>query len=599
MKKMLLFSGIVLTMLISSTLLFAQTESKGDTLIIGPLNSAGEPLGALNEAIKADTTANGERVHKVYKLQRKVQYVLTETIQGDFPLVIVADKPDDENRPPIIRCGVKEDGSNVGLWWQLYDDAIFKNLWLSGINLDGSGAINWISQEANASGITITFDGCIVEFPYTWWAVFADWGGPNNYKITDCIFQYIGNPTGAEWNGAVFHHILTDTLIVQNTTFYDFGCFGVNLSETGGGHYYSVIDHCSFVNSMVHPVANHGIIKAKYTNNLFVNCHSFSDDVEEIKRHYDQEAKGIMNYAEIQWDPAVLDSLWGPGGLYGKSYDPNGDGELTVDELVWELKNNAWYFTQPIKDYWAQFADIIPTGTPWMNNYNKAMFENQDGPWTWDLWTFERDSNGVVIDSALVTVNHDPFKYFVEENTMNMDPGIVDMNGTDELLAQNCINMRIERGGGSDFTPVKWHGVDDYLAFTWPLDYDLSYTNAALENAGIDGKPIGSLQWWDQYEYTGIETRVASKPSDFELQQNYPNPFNPTTSINYSLNKKSHVELKVFNILGAEVRTLVNENKNAGKYDVSLDATDLSSGVYFYRLRAGDQTITRKMMLMK
>ena len=106
-------------------------------------------------------------------------------------------------------------------------------------------------------------------------------------------------------------------------------------------------------------------------------------------------------------------------------------------------------------------------------------------------------------------------------------------------------------------------------------------------------------QWWPQYEYTSVETRVASKPTDFELRQNYPNPFNPTTSINYSLNKKSYVELKVYNVLGAEVATLVNETKNAGSYKVSFDATNLSSGVYFYQLKSGDQTITRKMMVMK
>ena len=114
------------------------------------MNSQGEALGSLNEAIKADTNATGERLHKVYKLQRNAQYILTETIQADFPLIIVADQPDDSNRPPIVRCGLKEDGSSVNRWWLLYDGATLKNIWLSGINLDGTGPIDWISQEVNS-----------------------------------------------------------------------------------------------------------------------------------------------------------------------------------------------------------------------------------------------------------------------------------------------------------------------------------------------------------------------------------------------------------------------------------------------------------------
>ncbi len=79
---------------------------------------------------------------------------------------------------------------------------------------------------------------------------------------------------------------------------------------------------------------------------------------------------------------------------------------------------------------------------------------------------------------------------------MNVDPGIKDMNGTDELLAQNRTNIRTEWSGGTVANAVNWHGVNDYLAFKWPWDYDLSYTKAALETAGMDGKPVGSLGWW-------------------------------------------------------------------------------------------------------
>lgn len=532
MKTMLVLFALIVTFMISHPL-SAQNVSKGDTLIVSPLDQNGAPLlGALNMAIHSDTTATGERAHKVYKLQRKAQYILTEVIQADFPLVIVADKPNATNRPPIIRCGLKADGGAVDNWWTLFDNATFKNLWLTGVNLDGTGPISWITQTVNTSKKTISYEGCIVEAPYTWWAMFADWGSNNVYKTKDCIFMNIGNPTGTTWNGAIFNGGTIDSIIHRNSTFYNFGCFATN-----GNVFYQEIDHCTIVNSVVHPVQSHNQVIKKYTNNLFVNGHAFSDDFDEIKRHFDQEVKGLMNYAEIQWDKQALDSLYGPGGAFGKNFDPNGDGTLTDDELVWVLKNNNWFYTDPIKNYWSQFSNVV--ANPWMNNYNKAMFENQDGPWSWKVWTYVRDTANVIIDSTEVTVNHNPFKYFSEENTTNVDPGIKDMNGTDVLLAQNCINIRTEWAGGQVTNPVKWHGIDNYLAFTWPLNFDLSYTNTALQTGSTMGKPVGSLQWWPGQEYVShVDKQNSAKPASFELSQNYPNPFNPTTLISYSLTLK-------------------------------------------------------------
>jgi hypothetical protein len=85
----------------------------------------------------------------------------------------------------------------------------------------------------------------------------------------------------------------------------------------------------------------------------------------------------------------------------------------------------------------------------------------------------------------------------------------------------------------------------------------------------------------------------------YELTQNYPNPFNPNTTIKYQIPKTSIVTLKVYDILGAEVATLVNEEKNPGKYEVSFNATRLASGVYIYRLIAEKFISSKKMILLK
>jgi hypothetical protein len=85
----------------------------------------------------------------------------------------------------------------------------------------------------------------------------------------------------------------------------------------------------------------------------------------------------------------------------------------------------------------------------------------------------------------------------------------------------------------------------------------------------------------------------------FSLNQNYPNPFNPATTISFTLPSKSFVSLKVFDLLGREVATLVNEQKSAGTYTQKWNAANVSSGIYFYRLQADKFTETKKLLLLK
>jgi hypothetical protein len=88
-------------------------------------------------------------------------------------------------------------------------------------------------------------------------------------------------------------------------------------------------------------------------------------------------------------------------------------------------------------------------------------------------------------------------------------------------------------------------------------------------------------------------------PSMFTLSQNYPNPFNPSTKIKYSIPHISFVTLKIYDILGREIETLVNEEKNVGFYEVNFDASKLASGIYFYKLTAENFTDIKKLILIK
>ena len=86
---------------------------------------------------------------------------------------------------------------------------------------------------------------------------------------------------------------------------------------------------------------------------------------------------------------------------------------------------------------------------------------------------------------------------------------------------------------------------------------------------------------------------------DFSLSQNYPNPFNPATTINYDLPSDGIVTIKVYDILGREVKTLVNEMKTAGYHKIQFNAADLASGAYFYQMKAGDFVAVKKFVVVK
>jgi hypothetical protein len=102
-----------------------------------------------------------------------------------------------------------------------------------------------------------------------------------------------------------------------------------------------------------------------------------------------------------------------------------------------------------------------------------------------------------------------------------------------------------------------------------------------------------------QFEYSKVIDVDLGVPKNFELSQNYPNPFNPTTTIHFSLPEASTVKLTVFNILGQEIKTLLNEFKESGIHTLNFNASELNSGIYIYKIEAGTNTQSRKMMFLK
>ena len=107
------------------------------------------------------------------------------------------------------------------------------------------------------------------------------------------------------------------------------------------------------------------------------------------------------------------------------------------------------------------------------------------------------------------------------------------------------------------------------------------------------------FQTWSIDGITAVEPLPVPLPTEFSLSQNYPNPFNPSTTIQFSLPQAENVQLKVFNLLGQEIETLINEYLPSGTYQQQFTATNMPSGIYIYELKAGKQIEKKKMVLLK
>jgi hypothetical protein len=133
--------------------------------------------------------------------------------------------------------------------------------------------------------------------------------------------------------------------------------------------------------------------------------------------------------------------------------------------------------------------------------------------------------------------------------------------------------------------------------YDW-LDCGYSAT-VNLKTAASDGIIVGSTMWKFGSVLTSVGNDASGIPNTFTLNQNYPNPFNPSTKIEYTLQNTSNVTLRVYNVLGQVVATLVSEKQDGGSHSVTFDASKFTSGVYFYQIKAGNYTATRKMLLVK
>jgi hypothetical protein len=170
-------------------------------------------------------------------------------------------------------------------------------------------------------------------------------------------------------------------------------------------------------------------------------------------------------------------------------------------------------------------------------------------------------------------------------NNIDADPLFMNPSSDDYRLSDlsPCI------GAGIDSVDVEgiWYKVPAFCI----MDNPRPTPAGSMPDIGACESPLGA-------PVVGIEQEITF-PEEFVLNQNFPNPFNPSTKIQYSVPQSSQVQIKIYDVLGNEIATLVNETKEAGKYNINFNASKLSSGVYFYTIKAGDFIQTKKMILLR
>ena len=206
-------------------------------------------------------------------------------------------------------------------------------------------------------------------------------------------------------------------------------------------------------------------------------------------------------------------------------------------------------------------------------------------------------------DTTLLTFSDNP-KYGVDFIFSNFTLGYYDTARVTKI-SEGRLWLNVDLTSDGKGTLVQ-KGPD-----LWTDLVELNFTTSHIVQNNLVNWGINDKFWhvydsdnsttWEKGNFNNVTTieKPGNQIRDFNLSQNYPNPFNPTTKIEYSVPQRSFVKLTIYNIIGQEIAVLVNGEKETGKYVVNFDTDNVPSGVYVYRLQAGDFIDTKKMMLLK
>ncbi|NWF89255.1 MAG: PQQ-dependent sugar dehydrogenase [Ignavibacteriaceae bacterium] len=238
------------------------------------------------------------------------------------------------------------------------------------------------------------------------------------------------------------------------------------------------------------------------------------------------------------------------------------------------------------------------------------------------IWALTYDGVNPAVNQLLLTANGSISSFGVDENN---ELYICSFNGRIYKLKSNSSidapsNLRVvsnsptsielEWNDNSDnetgFKIERQVGTNAFELVDSVAANVTSFLDNSISNAFSYGYRVSAFNSTSSSSYSNVasfvtktDDKLNSLPENFQLNQNYPNPFNPTTNIEYAINRRQTITLKIYDSLGHDIETLVSGEKDAGYYSVDFQASNLSSGVYFYQIKGGSFIETRKMILMK
>jgi hypothetical protein len=598
MKKTLLL--IALVVLISTSTMYGQTLSdyvkqvKGDTLVIKTYDDMGGKPDALYYTLLLDTS--NVPAGRVYELQAGGWYPLLNNpsssakhptvIVGSDPTMVVNNK-NAASAPPLI-SGYAGSLTNTG-YISANRDLTIKNCALvPGAN---DGSLGWDVAYTNASNLKLVFDNCIME--HTRW-IFVLVDSPYcNVTFRNCYFvNMTGQP--CRRSGGLFDCFANlDTLLVENCTHIN-ACGSVYRFRESDEFKKIIINHNTFINCAGYVFMNPGFqSNVSLTNNIFVNS-----NVEPYP--------GIHSIDISEQDPD-----WLPMGLVNV-YPDSADAANNTPRKFLCQDNLA---------YW----------DPYLANMDSTLDANKiDNLTNWRSQMIIMNARTDSVFKHIGRFSTTPYSYCVTDTWKDEMPHFTDSKDlfTTQLPILKAYALATVDTNVADYGPASllpdWRLVNSdkskYVYPDWPIPVDLSYSEAGLQTAGLGGLPLGDLNWFPTQktawlaqrtaEYAQIQTaldgavpaaakNINALPAEYTLHQNYPNPFNPSTTIAFSLPRSASASLKVYDMLGREVGTLVNGYTTSGMHEIQFNAANLASGIYLYRLTSGNFTEVKKMMLVK
>jgi hypothetical protein len=525
-------------LLLTSIVLLSAWALNAQTLIEVPAldPAAGEYLNTYMENNPADG----------YILQRGEVYFVDATIMPAGGIHIEGKADPVETAPAIIAPMLRGDGTIANTMFNASGNLTLKNLYIISAGPQGQNQQQYVA-EVSTDEARVVVDNCIFEANNEWGIIV--YGRYSDCFVTNSVFRnniQVGNYYCGRmlWTSAP-----TDTVeMVNNTCINSTAYF---FTDTNHLTRYLRIEHNTLANILYTPFFLHDQINSDFKNNVFYNCHFMGQSNLEYLGNWDDHDGAHAAIISMDTLSATSDSVW------------NADNEGTFIEADRNVNvmNNVFGWDQVFHDFWNS-ADTLHGGY-FMNARTEAMFADDVS-----------------------------YPHLMAENNLERVPSFTNIPSTDALI--NECNAFRQPGGPEN---VYWGFGNDLGQYSWPLPEDLSYSDQDLLSYGTDGKPVGDLRWFPDYVAVEKNEQVAIT---FSLDQNYPNPFNPSTVIPFSISKKSPVSLIVYNMLGQEVSRVVNNKvMNSGSHSVHFNASDLSSGVYFYQLQSNNITITKKMIFMK